>query len=354
MDLFRINNNMTDPKDFMRSAGLWGGKQEAVKEDILGDFPHYIIIGAQKSGTSSLYDYLIDHPMVVPAHRKEVHFFDWVVGYEKQSKKSFIEKHLREPTEAELADILLREYEAWFQIDRLKCSGCQGKITGEATPVYMFKFWQAIPYMRSILKHQPKLIVILRDPVARAYSHFEMAWYAPTNTVNSDNINDAFARAVRIELSRITRLGIEPGSSPEQYASLYKKYSSLSNPFVKNFVGRGLYIFQLEAWSQHFDDIYVLETEDFIQSGVHKTMQGVHDFLGLQNSAVRHPKVDKKGHYIEPLRSDTKALLCEFYAPYNKKLEEFLGHPLQFHACNNETHSSLLPEHNINKTNMMI
>lgn len=38
--------------------------------------PHFLIIGAQKSGTTSLYNYLIEHPLIIPALNKEIHFFD--------------------------------------------------------------------------------------------------------------------------------------------------------------------------------------------------------------------------------------------------------------------------------------
>ncbi|CAM9803132.1 unnamed protein product, partial [Heterosigma akashiwo] len=311
-------------------VGLWGGRPEALHQKSLGVLPHYIIIGAQKGGTSSLYDYLIDHPMVVPAHRKEIHFFDWMPSNQQQVVKHFQQTHKRRPTEVELVDTLLKVYESWFYMDKLTCQGCEQKITGEATPSYMFQFWMAIPQMQRILHHKPKLVIILRDPVTRAYSHFEMGWHHTADKDKpSDSINDAFAHEVKLELSRLRAANITPDSDPEEFATLYKPYS-----LKENCVGRGLYIFQLEAWSRHFDDIYVLETEDFIKHGVQETMQGVHNFLGLQNSTVRHPRVDKKGNYIEPLRPDTKALLCELYAPFNEKLEEFLGRRLQFHACN--------------------
>jgi hypothetical protein len=102
--------------------------------------PNFLIIGAPRSGTTSLFHYLRAHPGVFTARGKELHFFDleWDRGWD------------------------------WYQ----RCfAGVRGEsAVGEATPSYMC---DSVAIER-IAKHLPdaRLIAILRDPVDRAYSHY--------------------------------------------------------------------------------------------------------------------------------------------------------------------------------------
>jgi hypothetical protein len=107
----------------------------------------FIIAGTQKSGTSALYYYLKQHPEIALGKRKELHFFD---------NEEFFKR--RKPNYNILHD----------QINYLPGS----KITGDCTPIYMY--WT--PAMRRIWDYNPemKIIVILRNPVKRAYSQWNM------------------------------------------------------------------------------------------------------------------------------------------------------------------------------------
>jgi hypothetical protein len=105
--------------------------------------PDFLIIGAQKSGTTSLYRYLIQHPSISPAVRKETHFFDkrYNLGMEWY----------------------LSQFPSLNEENR-------STLTGEATPRYICH-----PKSRNrIHKHLPnaKLIAILRNPVDRAFSNY--------------------------------------------------------------------------------------------------------------------------------------------------------------------------------------
>ena len=105
--------------------------------------PDFIIIGAMKSGTSTLFDWLLQHPEIIGSHKKEVHFFD---------------RHYREGE---------RWYRAHFPY---ACNVRQGSVTGEASPFYLLgppiagRIHTLIPDVR--------LIAILRNPVDRAISHY--------------------------------------------------------------------------------------------------------------------------------------------------------------------------------------
>ncbi|MFM6205694.1 sulfotransferase domain-containing protein, partial [Planktothrix sp.] len=104
--------------------------------------PHFIIIGVQKGGTNSLYHYLCKHPQIVAATQKEIHFF--TLNYEQG----------------------LNWYQSQFPPE------ADGKqiLTGEGSPYYLFhplvpqRLYESFPNTR--------LIVLLRNPVDRAISHY--------------------------------------------------------------------------------------------------------------------------------------------------------------------------------------
>src|SRR5919106_3651182 len=111
-----------------------------------GPLPNFVIAGAQKCGTTSLAAWLHDHPDVFLA-RGEVHFFD--------------------------RDDLWREGIDWY---RGRFEGANGEsATGEKTPSYLL-FPEAVRRMAETLPHA-RIIVSLRDPVARFYSQWRHMRY---------------------------------------------------------------------------------------------------------------------------------------------------------------------------------
>jgi hypothetical protein len=115
-----------------------------------GVLPDFIIIGAMKSGTTSLYNYLVQHPNVLKGAKKEIHFFDW------QYEKGLPYYRSQFPTQP--YKIFMRSFRKYEFI------------CGEASPYYFFH-----PHVaRRVAQDLPhvKLIAILRNPVDRAYSHY--------------------------------------------------------------------------------------------------------------------------------------------------------------------------------------
>jgi hypothetical protein len=112
-------------------------------------FPDFMIAGAQKAGTTSLYAYLAQHPNILPAYqKKEVHYWDRPKNYKKG--QLWYRAHFP----------LLQELEA------------ASAITGEKTPNYL----ENPEYIKKIKQEYPavKLIILLRDPVARTISNYYM------------------------------------------------------------------------------------------------------------------------------------------------------------------------------------
>ncbi|OHB36536.1 MAG: sulfotransferase [Phenylobacterium sp. RIFCSPHIGHO2_01_FULL_70_10] len=118
----------------------------------------FIIAGAQKAGTTALFDYLGDHPQIGLSDVKEVHFFD------DEARDWATPNYL--------------DYHARFDLsDRTK-------VWGEATPIYLY--WK--DSLERICTYRPdiKLIVLLRDPVARAFSHWKMEYARGVETAPFD------------------------------------------------------------------------------------------------------------------------------------------------------------------------
>ena len=171
--------------------------------------PDFVIIGAQKGGTTSLYRYLTEHPDVGGATKKEVHFFDR--SYHKGM--DWYLAHFPERGES--------------------------TVVGESSPSYLFH--PDVPErVRRTLPHA-KLIVLLRNPVDRAYSQYQMR----LRRVGEDS----FEEAVDEELARLPSNGELPGPEKGHHA----------------FLPRGVYADQLQRWLAVFprEQFLVLHSEAF-------------------------------------------------------------------------------------------
>lgn len=122
--------------------------------------PNFLIIGASKAGTTSLYDYLDQHPDIYMSPRKETNFFARVNGdpgyYEPVDE---LRKRLRRPIKT------LEAYQALF------ARVANEKAIGEASPWYLLE--DQVPERIQDYIRQVKLIAILRNPVEQAYSLFQ-------------------------------------------------------------------------------------------------------------------------------------------------------------------------------------
>lgn len=190
--------------------------------------PDFIIIGAQRCGTTSLYHYLCTHPSIAPSAKKEVHFFDL-------SFKNGIKWYRRHfPT------WLCKFYRRRIRQQRI--------VTGEATPIYMFH--PLAPHRISRFLPEVKLIVLLRNPIDRAYSHY---WLQ----VRRGNETLSFPEAIECEPERLwgerQRIILHEG---DYYSPAYWQFSYLS---------RGIYVDQLEIWYRLFpkEQFLILCSEDF-------------------------------------------------------------------------------------------
>lgn len=234
----------------------------------------FVIAGAQRSGTTTLDLYLREHPDVaMPWTRKELHFFDG-------------EQHFRsEPVD-------YRVYHANFT------ARAPGQLRGDATPSYMY--WQPAPARMARYNPALKIVIVLRNPITRAYSHWNKEWRRGRETL-------PFMEALRAEPER-ARAALPLQIRREAYAD------------------RGFYSRQLRHVWQHFpvDQTLVLQSSA-LQADPVATLQRIARFLGLGPFPPVGPRMANVKPYENPMRPDEWTHLAAVYAEEIQELEELLG-----------------------------
>lgn len=181
-----------------------------------------------------------------------------------------------------------------------------------------------------------KLIVMLRNPTDRAYSHYEMqrdlSVFPPHLRKSKESIYNhlTFMEAIRQEIDFLHTHGL----SPTVNSSVFEKevLARLPTEHGKHsIVARGLYAMQLEQWFKVWPkeqlSIYSIKEVIGSKEDVQHTLNRVFEYLGLPHYDIQNiePKNSRK---YKPMPEDCRALLDEFYAPYNARLFELLGREL--------------------------
>ncbi|MBW2255782.1 MAG: sulfotransferase domain-containing protein [Deltaproteobacteria bacterium] len=193
--------------------------------------PNFIIIGAAKGGTTSLHAYLVQHPQIFMTSIKETNFF---------CKDSEFERGLD-----------------WY-LDFHFRGGEAYPFRGEASPRYLYSD-QAPERMAGVFSDAPvRFLVVLRDPVERAYSWY---WHLVRNGNETLGFEEALARESE-------RLPVEAA----------KRIGSLRYAYVDS----GMYAKQLRRWFEHFpsERFLVVLHEELVTDTV-AVLGQVFDFLGV-------------------------------------------------------------------------
>lgn len=260
--------------------------------------PDFVIIGTQRGGTTSLYNYLAEHPCIGAASIKEVHFFD--TPHYKQGL-AWYRAHF--PS-------LVQKYhmQQWQK---------QAFITGEASPYYLFHPYAA-RRMAQVLP-QVKLIVMLRNPVDRAYSHFYHEVAGGHEKLSS------FEEAIEREEERLAG---EPEKlrDDEYYASFTHRHYS--------YLARGKYAEQLETWMSLYpkEQLLILKSEDFYTHTASIYRQTL-AFLNLADvRSWRQMKEFQHYNTTTPpkMNTATRKRLIAYFEPYNAHLYKFLGRDFEW------------------------
>lgn len=258
--------------------------------------PDFIIIGAQKGGTTSLHYYLNQHPNLKGSIPKELHYFD--------------------------RKLENRESLAWY-LSHFKKNRFKNKLLFETTPSYIYH--ENIAKELIELNPNIKLIVILRNPIDRAYSAWNM--YKNFYTENKGKIF----------------LNIGTKSSKFIYENLYKdkkeflsfeKMIEFEKELIKNNVSkepavlrRGLYFKQIIDYQEHIskENMLILES-DSLKNNTINTINNICNFLQIKTISENNINIEKKHRrkYNTRISNETRKYLQDFYKDSNERLYELL------------------------------
>jgi Sulfotransferase domain len=252
--------------------------------------PSFLIVGAERCGTSSMYEVLRWHPAVFSAilPRKEVHYFDYNYARPLSWYRCHFPLHARAARAARGAGV--------------------APVAFEASPSYMCH--PLAP--ERIARDLPgvKLIVMLRDPVARAYSSHTMraGWGVET---------EPFERALELEDSRLAGEAERMATDPSYVGYNWRHFA---------YRARGQYAEQLEQLERLVgrDRIHVIDSGEFFTSPG-RVYDQVLDFLGLPH--VGHTAFDPpRTRSRPPMPDSVRKALEEHYRPHDERLAAWLGH----------------------------
>lgn len=254
--------------------------------------PSFLIIGAYKCGTTSLFDFLCRHPQVSRPDEKEINFFT---------------RHFDKGP-------------GWYRSHfpnippnrRLIPENPSGLITFEATPAYLPDA-RAAANLATTLPNA-KLIVLLRWPTERTISHY---FFRASYGANEE----AFQHAIRTEIAAIS-------GHEDQLLKRCNGALRQDTDRATEFVLKSVYVYQLLNWFRVFprDQVLVLRAEDlFHRPG--GTCDRICAFVGIEPHALGTFPVARKGRKLA-IDSDISAELDAYFAPHNEALYELLGERL--------------------------
>jgi hypothetical protein len=203
--------------------------------------PNFFIIGAAKAGTTSLYEYIKNHPEIYLSNVKEPHYFCNDALYEKGLD---------------------------YYVDTYFSGAERYPARGEATPHYLYYEKAARRMAEALPRTHQKFIVVLRNPVQRAYSLY---W----NMVAEGHESLSFEDAVAAESSRLN------DASTHHFGRVRHQY-----------VDSGMYARQIRTYFKYFDpsQFLILFLEDLVDNH-DEVIRGVYRFIGVSDRVeIESPK----------------------------------------------------------------
>jgi Sulfotransferase domain len=242
----------------------------------------FVIAGAQKSGTTALHYYLQKHPQITLGDQQEIHFFD-------------NDELFARPVDYEL---LHRHFPPVTRSTRLRDATARQAIAGDCTPSYLYHR----PAMERIWNYNPaiKLIVLLRNPVERAFAHWNMQRFKNREPLD-------FLQAVKEEASRM-----QGATAVEARRIAY--------------VDRGRYSEQLERVFKFFprEQVKLVKFEHF-RGDNRDTLKSIFSFLGVRPLRVGRSKDRNVVPYEREMSAQERKYLYDIFADEIASVEQMLG-----------------------------
>jgi hypothetical protein len=250
--------------------------------------PDFLVIGAARSGTTSLYRYLVQHPAIAPPLKKEIFYFD------RSFDRSLLRYRVNFPLATERAFAKYVRRRPWA--------------TCEATPCYLFH-----PHApKRIRQTMPdaKLICLLRSPVDRAYSHYKWMARAGRESLSFEEALEAEETRLGGEFEKV--LADEHYYSPDRQAYSYR--------------ARGEYADQLERWLECFprEQLLILKSEAVFERP-EEHLPRILDFLGLPADGGIEYSRENAVAPAHGMDAETRSRLTRYFAPLNERLSQLVG-----------------------------
>ncbi|MGD1714278.1 tetratricopeptide repeat-containing sulfotransferase family protein [Dapis sp. BLCC M172] len=238
--------------------------------------PNFLVIGVKKGGTTSIYHYLIQHPQILPAIKKEIDFWSF---------------HFHRGLD-------------WYRAHFPAIPESEKFLTGEASPSYL-----DAPDTPARLFHffpKIKLIVLLRNPVDRTISNYY-------HEVRSNAENMSVEEVIHSRLEKLIKIS----------SSLVKEKDYWN--YQGDYIASSVYLDWLQKWLNIFprEQLLILPSEEFYNDPKN-TMKQVFNFLGLPDYQIQnYPKLNA-GSYTS-ISESLRQKLSDYFQPHNQRLEEYLG-----------------------------
>ena len=261
----------------LRNAVWTYGKATAAVRPL----PDFLIIGAQKAGTTALYAYLRQHPQITGPSWKEVSFFD---------------RHYARGA-------------AWYRGNFPNALRARG-LVGEASPSYVFH--PLAPERVAALVPEAKLIALVRNPADRAFSHYQHEVALGREPLSFEDALEAEDERLRGEEERML-------ADPAYFSRPWWDHT---------YRARGRYAEQLDRWLAVFprEQLLVVPSEDLLDEP-EQTHARVLEFLGAsQHRLDSYPRVFERQY--DPMNAETRRRLAAGVSESNERLYELLGRNL--------------------------
>lgn len=258
--------------------------------------PDFLITGTKRGGTTSLFNYLLTHPGVRGLHPE--------VRGKKSTDFFFADKNRP-----------VAWYRSHFHTERLlereeRRLGYR-PLGGEASPYYGWdpriadRVRGAFPEVKTIL--------LLRDPVERAWSHYQERRQNGVEPLSFSAALDAEPDRLEGELERMS-------NDPTYHSTAHDWYA---------YRARGIYLPQIKNWLRAFpgNQLLVVRSED-MYAHPQAVVTQVTDFLGLPQHQLPTTRTFNASHVKSSVPEPVRSELAAFYAPHNSALERFLGRPM--------------------------
>jgi hypothetical protein len=302
--------------------------------------PSFIIVGTQKGGTSTLHGLLSSHPGIEASTRFEPHFFD---------RDKLMREYRSDLTPDRICTLRQHYAETVFPTDSLEEFP---RLSFEKSPAYMVV--PGVPTFIHKVVPWAKIIVTLRNPVDRAFSHFRMKREreqefrqleevlgdelshlrlypyfpvpdnAPFEIPVVNNTNNAAGEAATTANVNLNNAGSNAsGTVPRP------------RPKLQGILYRGCYHHQLRNWMRHYtlgENLLVINYER-LDRDPESVLKEILDFVGAPEYEFTDQAFNKSyspsqhwsGRYTESMSNTTRQYLEDFYRPMNDKLAGMLG-----------------------------